>query len=78
MENKTPFKSLPYMDRLDYVTRRAQESLISNNIENIVKSQISKKDKLIRNIFLNITRILNHIRAITTHALDVGALSPFL
>jgi NADH:ubiquinone oxidoreductase subunit D len=56
----------------------AQELTYSLAIENLLGLKISNKANFIRTIFLEITRILNHLLALTTHALDVGAMTPFL
>jgi NADH dehydrogenase (ubiquinone) Fe-S protein 2 len=56
----------------------AQELTYSLAIENLLGLKISNKANYIRTIFLEITRILNHLLALTTHALDVGAMTPFL
>jgi NADH:ubiquinone oxidoreductase subunit D len=56
----------------------AQELTYSLAIENLLGINISNKSNYIRVIFLEITRILNHLLALTTHALDVGAMTPFL
>lgn len=77
-EQKTSFKALPYRDRLDYVTRRVQEYVFSLGIEKLLNVEVPLRAQYIRVIFLEITRLLNHLRALTTHALDVGALTPFL
>jgi NADH dehydrogenase (ubiquinone) Fe-S protein 2 len=78
IENKTYLQALPYFDRLDYVSMMAQEHAFSLAIEKALDVKIPKRAKLIRVIFCEITRILNHLMSITTHALDVGALTPFL
>ena len=70
-------QALPYFDRLDYVSMMAQEHAFSLAIENLYECVIPKRAKIIRVLFLEITRILNHLLAITTHALDVGAMTPF-
>jgi len=70
--------SLPYFDRLDYVSMMAQEHAYSLGIEKLFNYHVTKRSKFIRVLFLEITRILNHIMSLTTHALDVGALTPFL
>jgi NADH dehydrogenase (ubiquinone) Fe-S protein 2 len=69
---------LPYFDRLDYVSMMAQEHCYALTIEKLLNIQIPKRAQFIRVIFSELTRILNHLLAITTHALDVGALTPFL
>lgn len=78
LEYKTYMQGLPYFDRLDYVSMMAQELTFSLTIEQLLGLTIPLKAQYIRIIFLEITRILNHLLAITTHALDVGAMTPFL
>jgi NADH dehydrogenase (ubiquinone) Fe-S protein 2 len=78
LEYKTFLQALPYFDRLDYVSMMAQEHAYSLLIEKMTNTQISERTCFIRIIFLEITRILNHIMGVTTHALDVGAMTPFL
>jgi NADH:ubiquinone oxidoreductase subunit D len=78
MESKNYIQNLPYLDRLDYVSTMAQEHAYSLCIEKLLKLNIPKRAQYIRVIFCEITRILNHLMSLTTHALDVGALTPFL
>lgn len=78
IEYKTYLQVLPYFDRLDYVSMMAQEHAYSMAIESLLGYVVSRHDSFVRVIFCEVTRILNHLLAITTHALDVGALTPFL
>jgi NADH dehydrogenase I D subunit len=78
IEHKTYLQALPYFDRLDYVSMLAQEHVYVLAIENLNKTKISLRASQIRVLFLEITRLLNHLMSLTTHALDVGALTPFL
>jgi len=78
LEYKTFLQGLPYFDRLDYVSMMVQELGYSNIIELLTGIAIPKRAVVLRLIFLEITRILNHLLALTTHALDVGAMTPFL
>jgi NADH dehydrogenase (ubiquinone) Fe-S protein 2 len=88
IEHKNFLQSLPYFDRLDYVSMMAQEHAFSLAVENLYNELNAKVDmplmeiphraRSIRILFLEITRILNHLLAVTTHAMDVGALTPFL
>ena len=78
LENKTYMQGLPYFDRLDYVSMMAQEHTFSLAIEKIGKISVPFRAQFIRVLFLEITRILNHLLAITCHALDVGAMTPLL
>jgi len=78
MEYKTALQNVPYLDRLDYVSMMAQEHAFSLAVENLIGIEVPLRAKYIRVLFLEITRLLNHLLAVTTHALDVGALTPFL
>jgi len=78
IEYKNFLQALPYFDRLDYVSMMAQEHAYSLAIEKALSSTIPLRAQYIRVLFCEITRILNHLMSITTHALDVGALTPFL
>jgi NADH:ubiquinone oxidoreductase subunit D len=78
IEYKNYLQALPYFDRLDYVSMMAQEHAYSIAVENLLNCNIPIKAKITRILFCEITRILNHLLALTTHALDVGALTPFL
>ena len=78
IEYKTYTQALPYFDRLDYVSMMAQEHAYSLAVEKIVGVQIPRRAKLIRVLFSEITRILNHLLAVGCHAMDVGAMTPFM
>jgi len=78
IEYKNYLQALPYFDRLDYVSMMAQEHTYSLSIENLLSMSIPRRAKLIRVIFLEITRILNHLLAVGCHSMDVGAMTPFL
>jgi len=78
IEYKNYLQALPYFDRLDYVSMMAQEHAYSLAIEYLTNINVAFRSKIIRVMFCEITRILNHLLALTTHALDVGALTPFL
>jgi NADH dehydrogenase (ubiquinone) Fe-S protein 2 len=78
IEYKNYIQALPYFDRLDYVSMMAQEHTYSLAVEKLLKCNIPLRAQYIRVIFLEITRLLNHLLALTTHILDVGAITPFL
>jgi len=78
IENKMYHQSIPYFDRLDYVSMMTQEHGYILAIENALNIDIPIRAQYIRVLFSEITRILNHLMAVTTHAMDVGALTPFL
>src|ERR1700743_1157074 len=65
LEYKNYLQGLPYFDRLDYVSMMCQEHVFALAIENLLKIEITRKNKLIRMIFCELTRILNHILAVT-------------
>jgi len=77
-EYKTYIQNVPYLDRLDYVSMMIQEHAYALSVEKSLKAEVPLRAQYIRVLFSEITRILNHLMAITTHALDVGALTPFL
>jgi len=78
IENKTYIQALPYFDRLDYVSMMAQEHTYSLAVEKIAGVKVPRRAQVIRVIFLEITRILNHLLAVGCHAMDVGAMTPFM
>lgn len=78
IEHKTLLQALPYFDRLDYVSMMSQEHAFAGAVESLAGISVPKRASLIRIIFLELTRILNHLMATTTHAMDVGAITPFL
>lgn len=77
MEYKTYLQALPYMDRLDYVSMMAQEHTYSLAVEKLLDLRVPRRAQYIRVLFLEITRILNHLLAVCCHALDVGAMTPY-
>lgn len=78
IEFKTYTQSLPYFDRLDYVSMMSNELGYSLAVEKLLNLNVPLRAQIIRVLFCEITRILNHLMSITTHALDVGAMTPFL
>jgi len=78
IEYKTYLQALPYFDRLDYVSMMAQEHTYSLAVEDLLQVSVPLKAQYIRVLFLEITRILNHLLAVGCHAMDVGAMTPFL
>jgi NADH-quinone oxidoreductase subunit D len=78
IEYKTYMQALPYFDRLDYVSMMSQEHAFCIAVEKLLGYNIPLKAKYFRILFCEITRILNHLLAITAHALDIGAMTPFL
>ncbi len=78
LEYKNYIQGLPYFDRLDYVSMMCQEQAYSLAVEKLLNSPVPLRAQYIRVLFGEITRLLNHLLALTCHAMDVGALTPFL
>lgn len=78
IEHKTYLQAVPYFDRLDYVSPMCQEHAYALSVEKLLGCKIPLRAQFIRVLFSEITRILNHIMAVTTQALDVGAMTPLL
>jgi len=78
IEYKTYLQALPYFDRLDYVSPMNQEHCFALSVEKLLGITPPPRAQYIRVLFLELTRILNHILNITTYALDVGAITPAL
>lgn len=78
IEHKTYLQALPYFDRLDYVSMMAQEHTYSLAVEKLASIKVPRRAQIIRVLFAEITRILNHLLAVGCHAMDVGAMTPFL
>lgn len=78
IEHKTYLQALPYFDRLDYVSMMSQEHTYSLAVERLANVKIPRRAQIIRVLFAEITRILNHLLALGCHAMDVGAMTPFL
>ncbi len=77
-EHRTYLQSVPYMDRLDYVSMMANEHAYVMAIEKLLGVQVPERAQYIRVMFDEITRILNHLLWLGAHALDVGAMTVFL
>ena len=77
MENKIFIHSLPYFDRLDYVSTLLQEHAYCLAIDTLLqKKNYSTPLVLTRTVYDELTRIFNHLLAVACHALDVGSMSP--
>ena len=77
-ENRTYLQTIPYMDRLDYVSMMANEHAYVLAIEKLLNIDVPIRAQYIRVMFDEITRILNHLLWLGAHALDVGAMTVFL
>jgi NADH-quinone oxidoreductase subunit D len=77
-ENRTYLQSIPYMDRLDYVSMMSNEHAYVMAIEKMMGIDVPIRAQYIRVMFDEITRLLNHLLWLGAHALDVGAMTVFL
>jgi NADH-quinone oxidoreductase subunit D len=77
-ETRTWVQSVPYMDRLDYVSMMCNEHAYCMAIEKLIGIEVPIRAQYIRVLYDEITRILNHLLAVGTHALDIGAMTMVL
>jgi len=77
-EHRTFLQALPYMDRLDYVSMMSNEHAYCLAAERLLGIEVPLRAQYIRVMFDEITRVLNHLMSLGSHALDVGAMAVFL
>jgi NADH-quinone oxidoreductase subunit D len=77
-EHKTFIQSVPYMDRLDYVSMMVNEHAYVMAIEKLLGIEVPQRAQYIRVMFDEITRVLNHLLWLGAHGLDIGAMTVFL
>ena len=77
-ESKTYIQSLPYMDRLDYVSMMSNEHAYCLALERLLGIEVPERAQYIRVMFAEITRLLNHLMWLGAHALDCGAMNVLL
>jgi NADH-quinone oxidoreductase subunit D len=77
-ETRTYLQTLPYLDRLDYVSMMCNEHAYVLAIEKLLGIEVPLRAQYIRVMFDEITRILNHLLFLGTQALDLGAMTVFL
>lgn len=78
IESKTYLQAVPYFDRLDYGAPMCQEHAFALAVEKLLGCEVPERGQYIRVLFAELTRIMNHIMCTTTHAMDVGAMTPIL
>ena len=76
IEHKAYLQSVPYFDRLDYVSPMNQEHAFALAVERMLGIEVPRRGQYIRMLYCEIGRILNHLMNVCTQALDVGALTP--
>jgi NADH-quinone oxidoreductase subunit D len=77
-ETRTYLQTLPYLDRLDYVSMMCNEHAYVLAVEKLLQIEVPLRARYIRVMFDEITRILNHLLFLGTQALDLGAMTVFL
>ena len=77
IEHKTYLQAIGYFDRLDYAAPMNQEHAFVLAIEKLLGITVPERAQYIRVLYAELTRIMNHILNVTTHAMDVGALCTF-
>lgn len=77
-ETKTFLQTLPYMDRLDYVSMMVNEQAYCLAVEKLLGIEVPLRAKYIRTMYAELTRLLNHLLWLGTHAMDCGAMNVFL
>ena len=77
-ETRTYIQSLPYMDRLDYVSMMCNEHAYCLAIEKLLGVDVPIRAQYIRVMFAEITRLMNHLMWLGSHGLDCGAMNIFI
>ncbi|MFO1346007.1 MAG: NADH-quinone oxidoreductase subunit D [Rhodocyclaceae bacterium] len=77
-ETRTWIQSVPYMDRLDYVSMMCNEHAYCLAVEKLLQLEVPVRAQYIRTMFDEVTRVLNHLLWVGCHALDVGAMTMVL
>jgi NADH-quinone oxidoreductase subunit D len=78
IEYKTYLQAVPYFDRLDYVSPMCQEHAFALAVERLLGAEVPLRGQYLRVLWAELTRIANHLLNLTTHAMDVGAMTPIL
>jgi len=77
-ETRTWLQNAPYLDRLDYVSMMCNEHAYCLAVERLLGVEVPIRGQYIRVLMDEVTRILNHLLNIGTHALDIGAMAMVL
>jgi NADH-quinone oxidoreductase subunit D len=77
-ETRTWLQTVPYLDRLDYVSMMCNEHAYVMAVEKLLGIEVPIRAQYIRVMMDEVTRILNHLLNIGTHALDIGAMTMVL
>lgn len=78
IEYRTYLQAIPYFDRLDYVAPMNQEHAFALAVERLLGCEVPARGQYIRILYCELGRIANHLLNLTTHGMDVGAMTPIL
>ncbi len=78
IEYRTYLQSVPYFDRLDYVSPQNQEHAFALAVERLLGIEAPPRGQYLRVLYAEIGRVLNHIFTVCAYAMDVGAMTPML
>lgn len=78
IEHKSYLQAVPYFDRLDYVCPQNQEHAFAIAVEKLLGLEVPPRGQMVRVLFAEIGRVLNHIFNVCAFAMDVGAMTPML
>ena len=78
-ENMTYPQCIPHTDRMDYVASATNNLGFVETIEKLmgIAAQIPRRAQLIRVMLSELQRISSHLLWLATHAIDIGAMTPF-
>ena len=74
-EDKSYWKVIPFVERMDYVSYFFQAEAFCGAVERLVELEIPDRARYLRTIFLELNRIHSHLVWLGTTALDLGAIS---
>jgi NADH-quinone oxidoreductase subunit D len=77
-ENSTWTQSIPYTDRLNYVSPLINNFGYCGAVEKLLGIQITERCQYIRVIMSEISRITDHLTCIAASAMELGAMTAFL
>ena len=78
IEYKELSKVTPYFDRFDYISSINSEQVYNLAIGRLYNITITNNTQSCYTLLVELMRITNHLLVIATHAMDIGALTPFL